>query len=324
MSKTASTTPLPGYISSTKQRGAALIMVLTTLLALSVVVLEVSQRVTRQSMNSSLLLLEYGSSLPARAGLEIGLDILSNMPENSLRTDPKGWNAVWREKGLTVKIFPCAARLNLNGLGNKGRSGKRFTDAILDILATVDLSVDELNSLRHWTGTLDSEQQGSIPGRMPELHSPGNPGYKAPQRNMARPEELMLVPGFEDLEPGWIRQRFTVWGDQTGIDINFADQEIVLALLPELESYWERLDSYRQKQGITHPNQLLENIGLDIATYNTVLPHIILKPEVFEIIIEVREGSWYEQHRYIVKKNMINPDQPPKVMVRDVLETKPL
>jgi len=319
-----SPTGQPGYFSGTGPRGAALIMVLASLLALSVVVLGVSEKTARQSRNVSLLLLEYRSSLLARAGLEVGLDLLANMSDYPAGPVHKVQSFVWRERGLSVSIFPCAAKLNLSRLGRTGPSGQRKENAVLEVLAGAGLSAAEMNYLLHWTGVYGAEGPGDSPQEVYEFYALDNLEYSPPGRALTRPEELMLIPGFEEIKPEWIRQYFTVWGDQTGIDINFADKITALALLPELEPYWERLDSFRQTRVITHPNQLLTEMGLDIVTYNTVLPYIILEPELFEIIIEVREGSWYEKHRYIVRKDIINPGHKPLVLVRDILETKPL
>lgn len=314
----------PGQIAWPKSCGAALVMVLVSLLALSVVVLDVSQRITRQSMEASLLLLEYSSALLAGNALDIGLDMLGSMQDEPFEQGTNNWSRTWQQGRLSIKITPCASRLNLNLAGLQEQQAERMKNALSIILARVSLKADDLASLRYWSGVPVPEKRLFISKEIPHFYALENREYKAPQRALTRPEELLLVPGFEGLDPGWIRQHFTVWGEQAGIDINSADKEIVLALLPELEPYWDRLDSSRQKRNIAHPNELIKNAGLDIATYHAVLPYIILNPEVFEIIIEVREGSWYEQHRYIVQRDMIDPASPPKVLVRDVLETKPL
>ncbi|MCA1743146.1 MAG: general secretion pathway protein GspK, partial [Desulfovibrionales bacterium] len=230
----------------------------------------------------------------------------------------------WQQGRLSIKISPCASKLNLNLADLKEQQAERMENALLNILTGVNLTADDISSLQYWSGVQDSDKRPPYFETIPQLYSSENKEYKAPRRALTRPEELLLIPGFEDLDPGWIRRHFTVWGEQAGIDINSADRGITLALLPELEPYWDRLDSYRQKRNITHPNELIKNAGLDIATYRTVLPYIIINPEVFEIIIEVREGSWYEKHRYIVQRNIIDSAQTPQVLVRDVLERKPL
>ncbi|MCA1743033.1 MAG: hypothetical protein LC631_03660, partial [Desulfovibrionales bacterium] len=94
--------------------GAALVMVMVSLLALSVVVLDVSQRITRQSMEASLLLLEYNSALLADNALDVGLDMLASMQDESSEQRTNNWDRTWQQGRLSIKISPCASKLNLN------------------------------------------------------------------------------------------------------------------------------------------------------------------------------------------------------------------
>ncbi|MDP1340767.1 hypothetical protein, partial [Klebsiella variicola] len=66
---------------------------------------------------------------------------------------------------------------------------------------------------------------------------------------MERPEDLLLVRGFENLSPEWVRERFSVWGEDDRVNLNAAPQAILLALVPELEPYWPAIDRYRQEHG---------------------------------------------------------------------------
>ncbi len=312
------------WLMSHPERGAALIMVLTSLLALSVVVFSVSEKISRQSRDASLLLQEYRSSLPAQAGLGIGLDFLMTMPEDTHDQTPATQGPAWQERNLSISIIPCTARINLGHLGGKGPDRERVHNALIELFNQAGLPHDAVSFLLHWTGNLDPQESSSSHNEILDYYALNSLEYSAPGRELTRPEELMLIPGFEEVSPDWIRKHFSVWGDKSAIDLNHVHRQVALALLPELEPYWYRLESFRQNRIITHPNQLLTEMGLDIATYSKILPHVTLDPELFEIIIEVREGSWYEKHRYIVQKNIIDPRQIPRVLVRDILETKPL
>ncbi len=305
-------------------RGAALVMVLASLLALSVIILGVSEKTAHQSRDASLLLLEYRASLLARTGFEIGVDLLRNLPDKHDDPSPAALDAVWQEKNLSISIFPCAARINLNHLGQTRPEKERIRNALLELFDKEDLSSDAMDFLLHWTGNLEHDQPSSSYRAIQAFYALGSYEYSSPGRVLSRPEELILVPGFEDVSLEWIRNNFTVWGDQTVIDINFAPRSVALALLPELEPYWDSIEALRQSRTISHPNELLMDTGLDIVTYSTVLPYLTLEPDLFEIVIEVRIGSWYEKHRYIVQRNMIDPQQVPGLLARDVLEARPL
>ncbi len=304
--------------------GAALIMVLISLLALSGLVLKAAESTSIQSRNMTLLALEYRSDILARAGLKIALDLMTKPDEEETVITQKIWTKIWQDRGLKIKIMPCSSKINLNGLTAGGDGRDRLEQAILSIFQDNGLSYQELEHLLYWTGSLEirSGSRGGNP--FDEYYLRNDSGYSPPGRPLTRPEELLLVAGFENVSPEWVRTWFTVWGEPARIDINFASRETALAILPELEPYWQKIESFRASSGITHPNQLLTEIGMDLTVYNTVLPRIVLESRQFEIIIEIHEGSWYEKHRYIVVRDSLNPGMPPKIRGRDVLESRPL
>lgn len=302
-------------------RGAALIMVLASLLALSGLVLKAMETTTSQSREMSLLNLEYQSGVLARAGLDVALELLAENEIQDLPPVQQEWARTWKDKGLTINIAPCSARLNLNILARDWEDPERSEQAVLTILEDKGLGRDEMEHLLYWMGVLETEGHGR-PG-LERVYEDKNLDYAPPRRDLSRPEELLLVPGFRELSPDWVREYFTVWGEPEKIDLNFVSREVALALLPELEPYWGRLESMRQGEGITHANQLLET-GMDIDLYNRVLPYVTFDPNRFEILVEVREGAWYEKHRYIVEQDPMDPDSSPEVLFRDVLEGKQL
>jgi len=296
-------------------------MVLASLLALSGLVLKAMETTSRQTRNISLLTLEYKSGLKARAGLDIAVALLSRSEAGDLAPREQDWARTWEDQGFTLKIVPCSARLNLNILSAAGEDRERAEKAVLSIFEDQRLTRSEMDHLLFWMGALELDGQESH--GLDLVYQEKNLEYSPPQRELTRPEELLLVPGFLEMDKEWVRKFFTVWGEAEKIDINFASEKVVLALLPELEPYWGRIESLRRDSGITHPNQLLDT-GMDIGLYNRVLPFISFEPRHFEVLVEVREGSWYEKYRYIVKKEGMDPDSPPKVLAKDVLEAKQL
>ncbi len=307
--------------SRLSSRGAALIMVLASLLALSGLVLKAMESTFRQSRDTSLLTLEYQSGLQARGGLDIAVALLSRTEAEELAPREQGWAGTWEDRGLRVTIVPCSARLNLNILSAAEEYRERAEQAVLSIFEDQRLTRSEMDHLLFWMGALELDGQESH--GLDLVYQEKNLEYSPPQRELSRPEELLLVPGFFDMDKEWVRKFFTVWGEAEKIDINFASEKVVLALLPELEPYWGRIESLRRDSGITHPNQLLDT-GMDIGLYNRVLPFISFEPRYFEVLVEVREGAWYEKHRYILEQESMDPDSPPEVLVRDVLEKKQL
>ncbi len=299
------------------QTGAALFFVLVVLLSLTALVVDISARLAHHFSASTILLQEYQADIRADQGLDLALNILASRSEqqdSSILQDP-----VYNHQDLSITILPCSSRLNLRPLSRSGEQGQRIRRAVLSLVQSIELGEQEMQNLLDWIG-FDPQNQEWNPSHWDQKLS--NTPYDLPLRPLSRPEELLLVPGFQGVDPGWVSSTFTIWGRETGISLDFAGRETVLALLPELEPYWEKISAFRQTKPFTHPNQLLSEIGLDARTYSTVLPYIHLDPEYFEIIIEVRQGSWYEKRRYIARMDIYDSEKTPEVLAADILEAK--
>ena len=301
--------------------GAVLILVLVTLLALSGLVLHTTEMTSRRFADASHLVLEYKAGLKAESSLHKALELLNLLLRNSQRGWPRGGEALWEEQGVRIAITPCSAKLNLNGLAQKKKVFQRLQQALLEIFRPENISPKEIQNFLYWIGANDSP--ASVPGTQAmELSSTRRDlNYSPPGRTLIRPEELLLIPGFTHLSPDWIRQRFTVWGQPGRIDLSFASREIILAFLPELAPYWDRIAEFRLDNKLTHPNQLLTEIGLDMDTYSQVLPYLSWETEHFEILIQSREGEWQEVQRYIVQYDLVGAQARPQILARDILHT---
>lgn len=307
----------PAAQDRAEQTGAALIFVLVVLLSLTAVVVDISGRLIHQFSGSTLLLQEYQADIRADQALGLALDIIERMAEHEKQAVPQG--RIYNDENLSITIIPCSARINLRGLSREGEQGRRIRRAVLYLLRSIDLNEPQMQNLLDWIGFDPQDQPWN--NIRPEQEIAGSP-YQKPLRPLSRPEEILLIPGFEEVEPGWVSTTFTIWGRDTGISLDYAGRDALLALLPELEPYWEKISAFRQTRSFTHPNQLLSEIGLDARAYSTVLPFIHLDPEYFEIIIEVRQGSWYEKRRYIARMDLYDSEQPPEVLTVDILEAK--
>ncbi|MFW6388285.1 MAG: hypothetical protein ACOCY9_00125 [Desulfohalobiaceae bacterium] len=301
--------------------GAALILVLAVLLAVSGLSLRATELTTRTSEAASRLILEYQAGIKAETGLQISLDILAQNEQGQDILPVQAQDMSWQDRGLQVNITPCSAKLNINALLGKSSDSSRMQQALQDILDNQGLPRADLDHLLYWIGALDSAPADFAASNAQQTTAWSGLDFTAPGRDLQRPEELLLIPGFEQLPQEWVREQFTVWGQPGRINLNYASQEVALALLPELEPYWDRITSMRQDTGLTHPNQLLTEIGLDMTTYQQILGFLSWQPTHFEIHIESQVGSWYKKYRYIVQKEPINTDSGPQVLVKDILHS---
>jgi type II secretory pathway component PulK len=301
--------------------GAALVLVLVTLLAVSSLVLYTTEITSRRFADASRLVLEYKAGLKADASLDKALELLAHMIRTQDDPDQGYQNALWEEHGVRITITPCSAKIELNGLAKRNKGSERLHRALLDILGPEDISTQELENLLYWMRDKRATMWTSDQNFIQTSSTWRNLHYKAPGRPLQRPEEIMLIPGFSHLSPDWIRHRFTTWGQPGRINLNFASREIVLSFLPELEAYWDQIATFRRDTGLTHPNQLLSAIGMDIDTYSQLLPFLTWEAANYEIVIQSREGEWLEIQRYIVQLDPMNPNDDLQVKVRDIIYT---
>ena len=299
--------------------GAALVLVLVSLLSLSVLVLHVTETTTRNHEDSSRLTLEYRAGMLAGKGLELGIKALEEIRTHQAQLPVHLWNTTWNEYGLQINITSCAARLPINALLAQGDDQEQLQEAILDMFTARGVPMEQMAHLLYWMGHPETVQDQSLVAALNYDYYTANLEYSAPARKLQKPEELLLIPGFEDLSAAWIRQNFTVWGEQDRIDINSADRDIVLALIPELRPYWSRIAELRREKRLTHPNQLLSGTSMSMSTYTHALNFLIFEPEYYEILVQVQLGSWQEKHRYIVQAAHSQSGSSARVLAKDLL-----
>ncbi|SDB55622.1 Type II secretory pathway, component PulK [Desulfonatronum thiosulfatophilum] len=307
-------------------RGAILVLVLVTLILFSTLVLQVSQRAVHVVEDHTFLVQALQAELQAEAALAKALEMLgqSNAASSSDGGRPESWT--WQEDGIRIIVMPANAKLNLNALHPPSlppQGMQRLHAALPRILQDEALEA-EVQDILLWLGLgYDPNKPGSE-RRADRPYAEVQPNYRPRKGAMQRPEELLLVRGFAGLDPDWVRERFTVWGRDGRVNLNFAASDVLLALAPELEAYWPAIDRYRTEQGFRSTDELMMQIRLPMDLYQRVLPHIALESDIFEISVEVRLPAWYEMHRVIVEHSAILAETPPRILAKDILESRPL
>jgi type II secretory pathway component PulK len=147
---------------------------------------------------------------------------------------------------------------------------------------------------------------------------PAFPRYK----NMLRPEELLLVAGWERIPPAFVRNRFTVWSGGSKVNLNFAPMEVLQALIPELDRYLDGIQLWREQRGFTHISQLLSatSMGSGSSEYNAALNCLTVSSDVFQVLVEARAAGCLIRKRYVLGRNPLRPDDKPALLAVDRLE----
>jgi type II secretory pathway component PulK len=314
------------FVGIHQSNGAVLVLVLVTLLLFSTVVLHVTQRSINVTEEHMLLVQAAQASLQAEAAVDIAVKLVSGNLESIARNDPSSTILEWHEDSVRITLSPANAKVNLNALtasSLQSLADQRLQRAVTQMLQDQVPDTDIQNILI-WLGFGHDPNNPETSRRADALYADVQPAYTPRKAPMQRPEELILVIGLESLEPAWIQERFTVWGQDARVNLNFASRDVLLALLPELENYWPAIAQYRTEHGFMRTDELLSRIRLPMHVYQRILPHITLHSDIHEALVEVRQPAWYERHRIILEQNAILTQDPVRILARDILESRPL
>lgn len=318
------------------RRGAALIVVLATLLALVPSVYSLLDASFSHTREPALLANEYRAGILAESGLHIALNLLAQDADQLSDTPLEPWCGgrpgikgiplpVWDLRGLTVTVIPCNAYLNLNAVltGKEPTADKpnpvrkRLEKALDTLLLTQQKAHALVLSLQDW---IDEDTSQRLPGAEGMAYASANRGYAPRNAPLRRPEESLLVTGWETLDPGWIRARFTTWGEsEPKLNINFAPVELLEALVPELVSYRAQIVAFRDSQGFQDVSQLLTVTGLDEEKYAEIAPFLTVRSDQFLVLVRAEAGNWVEARRFVIDRSIATGKG--KALCSDVLFT---
>ncbi|WP_045220580.1 general secretion pathway protein GspK [Desulfonatronum thioautotrophicum] len=318
--------------------GSVLVLVLVTLLLFSTVTLRVVHHAALAEEEHVLLLQSANAAFQAEAAVHKALEIISSFSDHIGATDPPLSLPRWQEDGIRITITPTNTKLNLNALHPPflpPQAMARMQDGLERFLRTAEVhgrfSEDprqefqgDMRNILRWLGEGHDPDQPDAARAADAPYSGFQPSYRPRKGPMQRPEELLLVAGFSALDPEWVRQSFTVWGTDGRINLNLAEEELILALAPELRTYWPGILRHRTENGFQRLDELITRVGLPMDLYQRVLPHLTISVDILEVLIEVRQPAWYEQHRLIVERPSILTDIPPRILARDIIVSRPI
>jgi type II secretory pathway component PulK len=321
-----------------RSSGAVLVLVLVTLLLFSTVVLRVVQHAALTEEEHVLLLQTTQAGFQAEAAVLKAMELLALSADHLDAADQPPSPPEWSEDGIRITIIPTNAKLNLNALhppSLHSQAMTRLREGLTRLFqqAAPQETIHEGSRANFRGDTRDimlwlgEGHDPDLPGSARAADAPYTgirPSYRPRKGPMQRPEELLLVTGFTDLDPAWVRRHFTVWGTDGRINLNLADKELILAVAPELEAYWPAIQRHRTEHGFQRLDELIARIRLPMDVYQRVLPHLALEADTLEISVEVRQPAWYELHRIIVERPSILADTPPRILAREIIESRPL
>ena len=307
--------------STSYRKGAALIIVLATLLALVPSVYALLDASFVQTREPALLANEYRAGTLADSGIAIALNLLSQDTDPLSDSPREPWCGgrpglegkplpVCNTHGLTVTVVPCNAYLNLNAVltgkeptpDRPNPTRERLEKALDILLLTQKKGHTLVLALQDW---IDADSSQRLPGGEGMAYAAEGKGYIPRNREILRPEEVLLIAGWESVNPYWIRANFTAWGEaEPVLNINFAPIAVLEALVPEVAQYRSQIVGFRDSTGFQDVSQLLTVAGLDQETYAKIAPFLTTRSDFFQVTVQAEAGSWVEVRRFVVRRSI--------------------
>lgn len=305
-------TPRPAD-SHAPQRGAVLILVLVCMLAVASLVLGALDQSFRQAREPALLAKEYRADMLAEAGLAAAVQRIQNRDTLPGADGPlDDWAETWTGPGMTVHIIPCNAYIDLGWLlpgetkaeqQTTTEASKRTQRAVEELLRDAKLPITAAQYLMDWMDK-DTDRE-RLHGSEKSAYSSTGKDYFPRNDALPRPEEALLVREWDDATPEWVREHFTLWGeDEAALNLNFAPEDVIRAFLPELEPYVPSLLHYREKFGLRTPADLMHgDIGVPQEVFLEVDQYVTVSAGTYRVIIDVDRQGWHQRVRCIVNVN---------------------
>ena len=276
-----------------------MLLVLVCLLGLMSVVLASMESSFKQSYGARLLEAEIQADMRADAALDVVGDLLQHDLDEHSDSLEEPWVTPWHYGDVSFTISPCNARLNLNFVLDANRT----RSAVETLVRQERRSPQSVLQLQDW---LDSDRDERVFGSEGKGFAHLGRTYRQRDGDLKTVEEILLVDGWQDASPDWIRENFTVWSAQSRLNVNFASEDVFKAYLPELADDWDRFERWRTNHGgLTDISQLqkaIPTLARDVDLYTSVLPLLTLATTTFRVIIEVDAPLVYVKRRYIVSR----------------------
>ncbi|MBG0775565.1 MAG: general secretion pathway protein GspK [Desulfovibrionaceae bacterium] len=297
--------------------GAAIILVLVCLLALSSLVLGNQELAFKGAFSARLLAEEYKADLMAESALNVAVELLRRDVDNAYDTPFDRWAQPWQREGVKLRITPENERLDLNSCLSK----ERHEQALRKMLFGVENSRVLLMTLADWA---DEDEEERVPGAEGLRYARMWPQYVPRNGPLQLPEELLLVSGWRAAaEP--LLDDLTVYGNGR-VNLNFVSEKVFRALFPEIESSWTLVENWRRTKGYKSVSEFrdsIEKLSSDDELYKELLQYVTVESPAFRVDIEVDLPLVYERRRYIVQREDASGSiRPVRIPFGHVLELK--
>jgi type II secretory pathway component PulK len=192
---------------------------------------------------------------------------------------------------VTITIQAADGRLPINSLAETDdNKSKRIRDAFEKLFTDLQYT-DQWKLLRDWVSPAEAVPL-SAEIISTEFNREGSP-FTAKHAPLNSLYEIRLIPGMPKIYKELAQ--YVCMGDaEPKININFASEQVISALIPELAPYAADIVALRAEEPFTAKDDLYKLIGSQEA-YTAALPFFDIKSSFFYVKIEVNilESVWF-------------------------------
>lgn len=222
-----------------------------------------------------------------------------------------GMNDTWRaipsipvEGGfVSIEIRPADDRLPINSLTNADNNTKeRVREAFDDLFSELEYDKEMWHSLHDWVNSDNNSEFLSLNIVGQVFNREGN-SYKPRHAPLTSLPELRQLPEYSQVYNN-IVQYLSVGEKDPKININFAPPEVIRALMPELDSYIDRIIEQREEQPFEKKDEIYALLGSSNRdTYTNILPFFDVKSTLFYVKIELNLLNSERYYHVLMRRN---------------------
>lgn len=280
------------------RRGSILITVLIVIALCTSLALFIHQRAIGSYASVIGLQTEYQGAIYAMTAVK-ALELAFKYDTDSSDGKEDIWNnlvPIPVEKGfLTVYIKPLNSKFPLNVLASDNDTKtKRYEEGFEKLMEGLNMDSGRLDDLKNWlgSGTVTSE-------RFDENNTP----YSFKGGMLDTLAELQYVPAFQD-DFKDISEYISIGDTDYKINMNLASEEVIVALLPELEPFITDIIESRDEADFKNVSDIYKIVGaVNQDMYNEILPYFDVKSSLFYAKLELDAIEEYRYYHILFRRN---------------------
>lgn len=201
---------------------------------------------------------------------------------------------------ISVSIQPMNAKISINNmLSTETAVAARYYEACENLAAELETDSLDCAVIKDY---IDSDDEVSSGGEENVSYEVNGAAFRTKNAPLESLYELRMIMNNNE-EFSIIKDYMTVYSPEKALNINFANEKTISALLPELAPYAEEIVSYASVNDMKDASNIQNATDIPQDVYVAVLPFITVKSTLFYIKTEVTLNDVPRYYHAIIKRD---------------------